>query len=87
MSEGPTTTAPAPSPKMNAMLRSSRSTRSDSFSTPTTQHAGGVATANHVLREGKRVAKARTRGADVECGRRLGAEADALARRRPRVFA
>ena len=34
-SDGPSTTAPAPSPKMNAMLRSVGSVRSDSFSTPT----------------------------------------------------
>src|SRR5215218_2376949 len=35
-SDGPITTAPAPSPKMNAVPRSSRSVKSDSFSTPTT---------------------------------------------------
>jgi len=36
VSEGPITTAPAPSPKMKAVPRSWMSVRSDSRSTPTT---------------------------------------------------
>ena len=68
MSLGPTTAAPAPSAKMNALERSSWLVKSDSRSTPITSAYvdAPVRTSESAMRQP--VAEARAGGRDVEGG-------------------
>ncbi len=75
VSLGPTTTAPAPSAKMNAVERSCGSVKSESFSTPTTSTCRAEPPRDHVVAMREAVAEPGAGGRDVERGCRAGADA------------